>query len=78
MRLFTTAFMQVFLVAANTLFIASLYYPGIAVAGFGISFLWAGNVKRVSFGGMKDKLIYASGAMVGGLAGVFFSNVIMS
>jgi len=77
MKLFLTAFTQVFLVAANTYFIASLFYPGIAVAGFGISFLWAGNVKRVSFGGTKDKLIYATGAMCGSIAGALASKVIM-
>lgn len=77
MKLFFTAFFQVFLVAANTYFIASLFYPGIAIAGFGISYLWAGNVKSVSFGGTKDKLIYATGAMCGSIAGAFFSKIIM-
>jgi hypothetical protein len=65
-------------VAAITYFIASLFFPGIAVAGFGISFLWAGNVKRVSFGGTKDKLIYATGAMCGSIAGALVSKVIMN
>ena len=77
MKLFFTAFTQVFLVAANTYFIASLFYPGIAIAGFGISFLWAGNVKKVSFGGTKDKLIYATGAMCGSIAGALVSKIIM-
>jgi hypothetical protein len=77
MKLFTTAFLQVFLVAANTYFIANLFYPGIAIAGFGISFLWSSNVKRISIGGMKDRLIYATGAMMGGLSGVLVSNFIL-
>ena len=38
MKLFLTAFMQVFLVSANTYFIAETFYPGIAIAGFGISY----------------------------------------
>ena len=78
MKLFFAAFTQVFLVAANTYFIAYLYWPGIAIAGFGISFLWAGNVKKVSFGGTKDKLIYATGAMCGSIAGALASKVIMN
>ena len=47
MKLFSTAFLQVFLVAANTLFIANLFYPGIVFAAFGISWFWSGNVKKV-------------------------------
>jgi len=78
MKLFFTAFFQVFLVAANTYFIASLFYPGIAIAGFGISYLWAGNVKSVSFGSTKDKLVYATGAMCGSIAGALVSKIIMN
>jgi len=77
MKLFLTAFLQVFLVAANTYFISKLFWPGIAIAGFGISFLWAGNVKKISIGSNIEKIIYASGAMVGGLSGVFISSLFL-
>lgn len=76
-NLFITAFMQVFLVSANTYFIAKLFWVGIAIAGFSISFLWTGNVKRISVGSMRDRFIYSFGAMVGGLTGVWVSQVIL-
>jgi hypothetical protein len=75
MKLFLTAFLQVFLVAANTLFIARLFYPGVAIAGFSISFFWSYNVKRISIGSLRDRLVYCSGAMCGGLSGVFVANL---
>ena len=76
MKLFLTAFMQVFLVAANTLFIARLFYPGIIIAGFGISWFWSGNVKKISLSGIKSRLIYSTGACLGGISGVFISQII--
>lgn len=78
MKLFLTAFGQVFLVSANTFFISKLFLPGIAIAGFGISWLWTGNVKRVTFGGTRDRLIYSAGAMIGGIFGVLASKMIMA
>ena len=77
-RLFVTAFVQVFLVSANTYFIANLYWPGIAMAGFGISYLWTANVRKVSAGTMMARVVYATGAMMGGLAGVMTSQLIMT
>ena len=68
--------MQVFLVSANTLFIARLFYPGIVMAGFGISWFWSGNVRKISIGNTRDRLIYSSGAMLGGLTGVLTANLI--
>ena len=76
MKLFLTAFLQVFLVSANTLFIANLLYPGIVIAGFGISWFWSGNVKRVSIGSTRDRLIYSTGAMLGGVSGVTLANLL--
>lgn len=77
MRLFLTAFVQVFLVSANTYFISKLFWPGIAVAGFGISYLWTVNVKKISISKQKDRLLYSFGAMCGGLSGVFVSQFIL-
>ena len=77
MKLFITAFIQVFLVSANTYFIANKFFIGIAIAGFGISWFWTANVKGVAFGNKKAKLIYCFGAMAGGLSGVLFSNYIL-
>jgi len=77
MKLFITAFIQVFLVAANTYFISKVFYVGIAIAGFGISFTWTFNVRRVAFGSITDRIIYSLGAMAGGLSGVFLSQLIL-
>lgn len=74
MKLFITAFLQVFLVSANTLFIARVFYPGIAIAAFLISYFWSVNVKKIAIGGVSDRIVYCSGAMCGGLLGVFFAN----
>ena len=75
MKLFLTAFLQVFLVAANTLFITRMFYLGIAIATFLISFFWTYNVQKISIAKMKDRIIYCSGAMLGGLSGVYIANL---
>jgi len=75
-KLFVTAFLQVFLVSANTWFISRLFWPGIATAGFGISYLWTINVRKVTIATTTDRLIYSGGAMLGGLAGVAIGSLI--
>ncbi|HBL77736.1 MAG: hypothetical protein A2W90_02485 [Bacteroidetes bacterium GWF2_42_66] len=76
LQLFFTAFLQVFLVSANTYFISKLFWWGIAGAGFGISYLWTSNVRKVHAATLRERVIYATGAMLGGLAGVFVSTII--
>jgi hypothetical protein len=77
LKLFGTAFLQVFLVAANTYFISQVAWIGIAICGFSISYVWTINVQRVTFGNVIDRIIYASGAMTGGLLGVLVSKMIL-
>lgn len=74
MKLFFRAFLQVFLVAANTYLIAEKNYIGIGMCSFLISYVWTFNVAKISIGNKKDKIIYASGAMTGGLIGVFLTS----
>lgn len=74
MKLFLTAFLQVFFVSANTYFLAKSMYGGVAICGFAISWLWAGNVRKVSIGSKADRLIYSIGAMLGGLTGLFLAT----
>jgi hypothetical protein len=74
--IFITGFIQVFLVSANTYFISRTTWAGIAVCGFGISYLWTINVRRVTIGSKTESLIYATGAMLGGLAGVMMAKII--
>jgi len=74
--IFLTGFAQVFLVSANTYFISRTTWAGIAVCGFGISYLWTINVRRVILGSKAEQLTYASGAMLGGLSGVLMAKLI--
>lgn len=76
--IFITGFTQVFLVSANTYFISKSTWAGIAVCGFGISFLWTFNVRRVAIGTRTEQIIYATGAMLGGLIGVLMAKAIKS
>lgn len=76
MKLFATAFLQVFFVAGNTVFLSEKNVAGVAIFGFMISFLWTANIKKVSCGTMQDRLIYSTGAMLGGLAGMSMSSFI--
>jgi len=76
MKLFTTAFLQVFLVSANVFFIGKLNYPGILFCSFSISYLWTINVTRISISKKRDRIIYALGAMSGGVCGVYISSLI--
>lgn len=77
-KLFTTAFIQVFLVSANTYFISRLMWIGIAACGFGISYMWTVNVKKVACSNIHDRLVYSLGAMSGGLLGVFISKLVVN
>ncbi len=75
-KIFLTGFAQVFLVSANTYFISRTTWAGIAVCGFGVSYLWTYNVKKVSIGSASEQLTYATGAMLGGLTGVLMAKLI--
>ena len=68
--------MYVFMLSANTFCIAQKWWVGIAIFGFLLSFLWTVNVKRISVSNLHERLIYAIGAMLGGLLGVLFINTI--
>ena len=74
--IFATGFAQVFLVSANTYFISRTTWTGIAICGFGISYLWTINVKRVTIGTKAGQVVYATGAMLGGLTGVVMAKLI--
>ena len=77
MKLFLTAFLQVFLVSANTVFLSEKSYIQVALCGFFISYIWCGNIRKVSIGTEKDRMLYSSGAMIGGLCGLFLSSLII-
>jgi hypothetical protein len=70
MKLFLTAFLQVFLVTVNTVFITKNDYLGVFGVSFFISLFWTFNVKSIAFSHNRDKYIYSFGAATGGLAGL--------
>lgn len=77
-HIFTTAFLHVFLVSINTIFLSRMYYPGVAVAGFFISYLWVGNVKKVNVASRAERITYSTGAMIGGLTGMMTIQLLNS
>ena len=76
-ELFFTALFQVFFVAMQPLFIIHHKIFPMLITGFLISLIWTFNVKKVAFGGLKDRLIYAIGATVGTFFGYLISNWII-
>jgi hypothetical protein len=76
MKLFLTAFLQVFFVSANTYMIANNYTIGIIICSFLVSYFWTINVKKISISNKKERILYSSGAMVGSIAGVIVSSLI--
>ena len=74
-KLLLSGFLQVYFVAINTVFLAKWFTVGVAFVGFMISFVWSFNVKRIAFGGMRDKLIYSTGAAVGSVLGLLTTKL---
>lgn len=70
-KLFTSSFIQVGLVATNTYLISKGEFAGIFVCSFFISLTWTWNVKKVAFGSLTDRIVYALGAAVGALSSVY-------
>jgi hypothetical protein len=76
-QLFTTGFVQVYFVAINTCFLAKEMYLGVLIASFAISMIWSFNIKRLAFGSKTDRIIYALGATIGSIIGLFTSSLII-
>ena len=77
LTLYLTGFVQVFFVSINTIFLAKNNYLGVTFAAFMISLIWSYNVKKVVFGTIADRIIYAVGATSGSLAGLYLiENII--
>lgn len=77
MKLFTSGFLQVFLVVLNTYFITKGEYTAVVITSFLISFIWSFNVKKVAFGNMKDRIIYSCGASIGGVSALLIGKMIL-
>jgi hypothetical protein len=73
-----TGFLQVIFVSMNTIYVTRGAWVALIVTSFCISFLWSGNVKRIAFGDMGDRIVYASGAALGCLVGVLVAQAVMA
>jgi hypothetical protein len=76
-KLFITGFIQVFFVAVNTYFLSKIFYVGVFFCGFMISLIWSWNVKKVAFGTLTDRIVYALGAAFGSAIGLLISTLIL-
>ena len=74
LQLLFTGFLQVMLVSMNTIYVTQQAWILLTLTSFGISFLWSGNVKRIAFGDMLDRIMYATGAAIGCAIGVLIST----
>lgn len=75
--LLVTGFVQVYFVSINTCFLAEKFLPGIIPASFLISYIWSINVRKVAFGGQRDRVIYSIGASLGSVSGLLTSSFIL-
>ena len=73
-KIFITAFIQVFLVAVNTIFLSKGYLIGIAITSFSISWVWVSNVKKANISTRFDQFFYSLGAMAGAITGYYFTE----
>lgn len=76
-KLFTTGFVQVFFVAINTYFLSKEFFSGVFVCAFMISLIWSWNVKKIAFGTLIDRIMYALGAAFGSMFGLLVSTLIL-
>ena len=71
MKIFFQSFLQIGLVAVNTLLISKQLFLGVFICSSAISLLWAFNVSKIALSDLKQKLIYALGAGTGAITGLF-------
>lgn len=77
MKTFLTSFLQVGLVATNTLLIARGLFLGVFIVSFMISLLWAFNVSKIAISTINQKLTYAFGAGCGAVVGLYLVKLII-
>lgn len=77
-KLFFTSFLQIGLVAINTILLARGYVLGIFLASFTISLIWTFNVQKISVSKLKEKIVYSLGAGCGAVAGFYIINQILN
>ena len=74
MKIFFQSFLQIGLVAINTLLISKHLFVGVFICSFIISLLWAFNVSKIALSDLRSKIVYALGAGCGAVTGMFLIN----
>ena len=75
-KMFLTAYLQVSLVALNTIFLVKGYWIALGIVSFSISFIWTYNVSKLAFSSVSDKLLYACGASMGSISGLLLTKLV--
>ncbi len=66
---FAKGFIQVFFIVINTYMVSCGSLFGVFITSFGTSLIWSMNVKSIAAGNYVTRLVYASGAAIGSVAG---------
>lgn len=76
-KIFITAFFQVFFVALNTFFIAKEKMELSFIAAIFIAILWTYNVRSIVVGTRMASFVYAIGSGTGSLVAIIFAKKII-
>jgi len=77
MKIFLQSFLQIGLVAINTLLISKQLFLGVFICSFLISLLWAFNVSKIALSDLRNKIIYALGAGCGAITGILIIKLLV-
>lgn len=75
-KLFVTGMLQVFFVAVNTYFLAKEIAFAVFFTSFVISLIWSYNIKKIVFGNWLSRAVYALGAAIGSVLGLWSSKTL--
>ena len=77
MKIFITGFTQVFLIAINTYLISKEFLFGVFMSTFAINIVWSYNVKKMSIGTTKERILYSLGASFGAVCGLSIAKLLV-
>jgi hypothetical protein len=73
---FTLGFLQVMLVSAQIWQVSHENVTEIFLLGIALNLVWAWNVSRIAFAGWIDRFVYAVGAALGSVIGLYVSKLL--
>lgn len=77
MKTFSQSFLQIGLVAINTLLISKQMFLWVFICSSLISLLWAFKVSKIALSDLRQKLIYSLGAGFGAITGMLLVKFLM-